>query len=101
MRIHTQVMELKHEFDGQKGAFYWERDGQRMGESTYTMAGPDKLIIDHTHTDPELQGTGKASELIANVVEHARANNLKILPLCAFARHMFGKKGQEWADVRF
>lgn len=94
-------MELKHEFDGKKGAFYWDRNGQRMGESTYTMAGADKLIIDHTHTVEEMQGTGKASELVAAVVEHARANDLKILPLCAFARHMFGKKGNEWADVRF
>lgn len=94
-------MTLQHEFDGKKGAFFWDRDGERLGESTYTMAGPDKLIIDHTHTEPELQGTGKATELVEAIVAHARANNLKILPLCAFARHKFAQKGAEWADVRF
>lgn len=94
-------MTLQHEFDGKKGAFFFEDGGHRVGESTYTMAGPDKLIIDHTHTEPELQGTGKASELVEALVAHARANGLKILPLCAFARHMFAKKGQDWADVRF
>ncbi|QTN38253.1 N-acetyltransferase [Cryomorphaceae bacterium] len=94
-------MELKNEFDGRKGAYYFDQDGQRMGESTYTMAGPDKLIIDHTEVDDSLQGTGKAAQLVQAIVDHARENQLKIMPLCPFARLMFDKKGEEWADVRF
>ncbi len=93
-------MLLKHEIDGQKGAFYWDNEGARLGESTYTMAGPEKLIIDHTHVDDSLRGTGKGAELVQAIVEHARENGLKILPLCPFARVMFQKKGDEWADVR-
>jgi len=93
-------MELKHEQDGSKGAFYWDDDGRRLGESTYTMAGPEKLIIDHTEVDDSLRGTGKAAALVEAIVEYARENDLKILPLCPFARVMFGKKKDEWADVR-
>lgn len=94
-------MELKNEFDGGKGAYYFDQDGQRMGESTYTMAGPDKLIIDHTEGDDSLQGKGKAAELVQAIVDHARENQLKIMPLCPSARLIHDKKGEEWADVRF
>lgn len=93
-------MHLKHDKDGQKGAFYWDDDGRRLGESTYTMAGPEKLIIDHTEVDDSLRGTGKGAQLIEAIVAHARQHDLRILPLCPFARVMFQKKGDEWADVR-
>jgi len=93
-------VELNHDTDGQKGAFYWMDGGKRLGESTYTMAGREKLIIDHTEVDDSLRGTGKGAQLIEAIVAHARENNLKILPLCPFARVMFQKKGNEWADVR-
>lgn len=93
-------MNIDHQESGSKGAFFWEKDGQRLGESTYTMAGPEKLIIDHTEVDDSLRGTGKGAELIEAIVAYARENELKILPLCPFARVMFQKKGAEWADVR-
>lgn len=93
-------MNIDHQESGSKGAFFWEQDGQRLGESTYTMAGPEKLIIDHTEVDDSLRGTGKGAELIEAIVAYARENELRILPLCPFARVMFQKKGAEWADVR-
>ena len=93
-------MEIKHEHDGHKGAFYWDDDGSRMGESTYTMAGPERLIIDHTLVEDSLRGTGKGAELVLAVVDYARENGLKILPLCPFASTMFSKYRKEWADVR-
>ena len=95
------LMEIKHEFDGKKGAFYWDDSGKRLGETTCTMVGTGKLIIDHTEADDSLRGTGKAAELVEAVVAHARANELKIMPLCPFARLIFEKKGAEWADVHF
>jgi len=50
--------------------------------------------------DDSLRGTGKAAALVQAIVDLARENDLKILPLCPFARVMFQKKGEEWADVR-
>ena len=93
-------MQLKHEENGQKGTFYWDHEGQRVGKSTYTMAGPEKLIIDHTVVDDDLRGTGKGADLVRAVVDYARENGLKILPLCPFASTMFSKYRKEWADVR-
>jgi uncharacterized protein len=36
---------------------------------------------------------------VHTAVEYARANHIKILPLCPFAKSVFDKKGAEFADV--
>jgi predicted GNAT family acetyltransferase len=86
------IPEVKREQEGSKGAFYYEENGKRLGESTYTMAGPDKLIIDHTEADDSLRGNGAGAHLVASVVEYARENNMKIMPLCPFAKLIFQKR---------
>ena len=84
---------------GHKGAFVVERDGSRLAEMTYSMAG-DRLIIDHTDVSDALRGTGTGGKLVAAAVEWARANGKKILPLCPFAKSVFDKK-PEYRDVLF
>lgn len=41
-------MKVQQEDKGSKGEFYIEVEGNRAGVMTYTWAGKDKLIIDHT-----------------------------------------------------
>ncbi len=65
---------------------------------TYTMVGEDLMIIDHTEVGEELKGQGAGKELVKASVEFARKNNIKILPLCPFAKATF-KKTPEYADV--
>jgi predicted GNAT family acetyltransferase len=75
-----------------------DRDGKRLAEMTYTMAG-DKMIIDHTEVDDALRGTGAGRRLVESAVVWARAEHKTILPLCPFARSVFDKT-PEYADVR-
>lgn len=89
---------IRHERAGAKGAFVWEQDGQRLAEMTYTVAG-SKVIIDHTHVDDALRGKGAGAQLVRAAVEWARADAVKLLPLCPFARSVFDKT-PEYADVR-
>jgi predicted GNAT family acetyltransferase len=44
------------------------------------------MLLTHTRVPDALQGRGVASALIAEALEHARAEGLKIDPLCSFAR---------------
>jgi len=96
-----EIPTIQKELDGSKGAFYYEVDGKRLGESTYTLARPGKMIIDHTKVSDELRGTGAGAHLIEALVEYARSNKMKIMPLCPFAKLMFHKRKEEWADVRW
>jgi predicted GNAT family acetyltransferase len=90
-------MDIKHEHEGHRGAFVVLRDGARVAEMTYTVAG-SRVIIDHTQVDDTLRGTGTGGKLVAAAVEWARAEKASLLPLCPFARSVFDKT-PAYADV--
>jgi len=91
------LADVTHVPDGHKGAFGIERDGKRLATLTYTMAGSN-MIIDHTEVDPVLRGTGAGGTLVEAAVAHARAEHLRIMPLCPFAKSVFDKT-PDYADV--
>ncbi|MBC2845259.1 GNAT family N-acetyltransferase [Winogradskyella flava] len=93
-------MEIQQTDSDKKGEFYYEVDGKKLGLMTYSHAGSDKIIIDHTEVDASLKGQGIGYKLVEASVAYARANNLKIMPLCPFANAVFKKKS-EYNDVRF
>ncbi|MFZ4263682.1 GNAT family N-acetyltransferase [Sphingobacterium sp. HJSM2_6] len=84
-------MQVKHEETGNKGGFYAMEEGKKIGEMTYSMAGPEKMIIDHTEVNPSEKGKGIGHILLYKAVEFARLNQLKILPLCPFAKASFDR----------
>lgn len=67
-------------------------------EMTYSRAGTSRLIIDHTGVPDSLRGTGIGEALVRRAVEDARAEGVKIIPLCPFAAAMF-RKHAELRDV--
>lgn len=91
-------MEIKQRESGNKGTFYIEVDGKQEAEMTYSIAGTGRIIIDHTEVSDKLKGMSAGKQLVAAAVAHARKNNLKILPLCPFARAVF-ERTREYDDV--
>ena len=75
------------ELNGSKGYFYVSVDGKQEGKMTFVFAGNDKIIIDHTEVNPGNNGKG-----------YAREKNIKIIPLCPFAKKVFDKT-PEFRDV--
>ncbi|AJA70740.1 GNAT family N-acetyltransferase [Myroides odoratimimus] len=93
-------MEIKHEAQETKGAFVAYIDGQRAGDMTYSVAGTDKIIIDHTGVEEAFNGKGVGKAiLLEGVIPYVREKNLKVLPLCPFASAMFKKMHAEIGDV--
>jgi predicted GNAT family acetyltransferase len=91
-------MHIQHEQSGNKGAFYVEENGMRLAEMTYSKAGDTRIIIDHTEVSDALRGKGAGKQLVSAAVDLARKNNVKILPLCPFARSVF-EKVKDFQDV--
>lgn len=47
---------------------------------------PGRLVITHVEAPPALRGTGAAGRLMDGVMQAARAEESKVLPLCSYAR---------------
>jgi len=82
-------MEIQQINRESKGFFKAVSDGKEAGRMTYSWAGSDKFIIDHTEVNPEFNGQGVGKKMVLAAVEYARENGLKIIPLCPFAKAMF------------
>ncbi|WP_299335342.1 GNAT family N-acetyltransferase [uncultured Psychroserpens sp.] len=93
-------MTIQHEDTGSKGRFYYEVEGLKKAQMTYSHAGSDKIIIDHTEVDESMKGQGVGYTLVEASVDYAREKEIKILPLCPFAAAVF-KKRTEYKDVLF
>lgn len=56
------------------------------------------LHIPHVEAPPALRGTGAAGDLMRGIMEFARANQLKIHPICGYAATWM-KKHPEFHDL--
>lgn len=92
-------MHVQQEGDDKKARFFIEENGVRIGNIEYVFAGTDKFIIEHTEVNEGHEGKGIGKILVEAAVDYARANNLKIIPLCPYANALFKKRAGEFADV--
>ena len=80
------------------GHFTASEEGIQAGRMTYSWAGSDKLIIEHTEVKPEFSGKGVGKMLVLEAVNFAREKNLTILPVCSFVRSVFDRN-DDLSDV--
>ena len=64
--------EIRHSQSGERGVFFLERDGRRVAELTYTLAGA-RALVDHTYVEPALRGGSIAASLVEAAARWARA----------------------------
>lgn len=91
-------MEIRHTESETKGIFEAIEEGATVGEMTYSKAGTDRIIIDHTSVDPSQNGKGLGKKLVDAGVAFAREKGLKIIPLCPFAKRVL-TGSDKYADV--
>ena len=92
------MIDVKQNNDDKHGSFEATIDGEKAGLMTYTWAGEDRFIIDHTEVGESFNGKGVGKEMLMKAVEFARENNKKIIPLCPFAKATF-QKNENLRDV--
>jgi uncharacterized protein len=91
-------MDIKNNDDGNSGEFFIEEGGEKAGMLTYSWKGKDRIIIEHTEVDDILKGKGAGKQLIRKAVDFAREKNIKIVPVCSFAKSVLDKT-LEYRDV--
>lgn len=92
----NQNIAITHEHRGHGGRYVLALDGLES-ELTYTR-NADSITITHTYVPPPHRGKKLALALVARAVEDARAQNLKVVPICWYARAEIERR-PEWQDV--
>jgi hypothetical protein len=89
---------VSHLEQGNRGGFYIERGGVRIGEMTYQRQDGARITIDHTEVDPALRGQGIARRLLDAAVAWARQTGTRITPRCSYVVVQF-KRDKSIGDV--
>lgn len=82
-----------------KGRYVARIDGiEAEGEISYTHPRPGVISANHTGVPDAMGGHGVARALLDFMLEDARANGFKIVPVCPYVRGQYAKH-PEWADL--
>jgi predicted GNAT family acetyltransferase len=91
-------MDIQHTIEDSKGRFFIENDGEVQAEITYTKDGDSQISIDHTEVSEALRGQGIAKKLVEYAVNFARDNELKVKPICSYAKSVI-ESNESMQDV--
>lgn len=59
---------------------------------------PDRIVFQHTEVPAPLEGKGLAAKLARTALDFARANHLRVVPLCPYVSS-FIRKHREYQDL--
>lgn len=93
MDYHIEIKETET-----KGTFTYFNQGVKGGEMTFSKAGPERIIIDHTEVEDDFRGKGVGLALVTFAVNLVRERKIKMLPLCPYTKATL-QKHPEWADA--
>lgn len=83
---------------GSKSFYVGDSKVKPLAEMVFTSSDKDIIIIDHTFVSDKLRGQNVGRQLLQKVVDWARTENKKIVPLCPFAKAEM-MKNNEYKDV--
>ena len=88
------------DFDCGESRFYKNDANENLiCEILYSIEDSGMISIDSTFVNDDYRGQGIAAQLVDRVVEMARAENKKIIPICPFAKGMLERNSSLYADV--
>lgn len=61
-------------------------NGERLGFLEFTRPDAGMMRIEYVEVDPELRGSGVARQLVEKAVAFAKENQLRVVPICGYAR---------------
>ena len=89
-------MEFIHEG---KAFRHYNAAGEMDAEITYVPKGEGVIEANHTFVDPRIRGQGVAHQLVDQLADFARKENLKIYPTCPYVVALF-EKSTEYDDLK-
>ena len=91
-------MELRHKDNGKQGIFFAGDENEISAEITYFWNDISTITVDHTYVNSQKHERGSGKKLVEAIVEMARNNNLKVVPVCSYAKAQL-ERNHDWQDV--
>lgn len=96
--MSTPDLVIELEEHGDAGRYVTRLDGGPEAEMTFRHLEGNRMAIDHTGVPPVYRGQGIAQKLVERGIADARANGVKIVPICSYVAAQF-RRHPDWADV--
>ena len=98
MNEHLRSLPIIREDKGFSGTFYIGADNDRLAELAFSSPNSHLLIIRHVEVADKLKGQGIGTKLVQEAVDWVMQKNMKVFPICPFAREQF-RKHPQWSNV--
>src|SRR5688500_808530 len=82
----------------QQGAFAIMDGDEQIGEMAIDIK-EGILTAHHTEVLEKAEGKGYGKKLLKAMVDYARENSLKVIPLCPYVHLQFRRHPEEYADI--
>lgn len=92
------MIHFEHSEENAKGMFIMTIAGEDAANMTYSRMDANNVIVDHTAVAPTMKGKGVGKQIVQHLVDWARENNQKVLPLCPFAKSVIDRN-PEMQDI--
>ncbi|WP_420431255.1 GNAT family N-acetyltransferase [Hyphobacterium sp.] len=89
--------DVRHETGDTRGRFVIDLGDGSEAELTYSKAGTSRWIADHTGVPKAHEGQGLGSQLVKALIAAAKAEGVKIVPLCPYIKAWAKKHPEESA----
>jgi predicted GNAT family acetyltransferase len=80
------------------GHFYIMEGDEQLGKMEISINGPN-LTVYHTEVADKAKGKGYGKKLLNAMVDHARVNKFKVIPLCPYVHAQFLRNDRDYRDL--
>lgn len=98
MPLDEESLPVRHEAGEKSGRYLIDLAPGIVAEMTYQRTGVNTILIDHTRVPAQYRGKNIAEKLMVHVIDDARKNDTKIIPVCSYVVAQF-KRHPEWAEL--
>jgi len=94
------TVSIEHEELNGVHEFVLRIDGERHGFLEFTRPDVGVMRIEYVEVDPSLRGTGLGRQLVEKAVAFAKESELKVVPICSYARAVIQRDANLAASLR-
>ena len=95
----AEGLDVERQDTGEGGRYLIALPDGATAEMTYRRVDAQTIAIDHTFVPRSHRGGGLAEKLVQRGIDDARAEGIRIVPLCSYVEAQF-RRHPEWTDLR-